>query len=189
MRTGGTAAHRLRARRDARAWMLPVATVAIVAGWLALVFAVGAAPTAPLPVPTAAKVVTKAAGDATVYRFFNRVSGVHFYTADAAERAAVITRWPQLADEGAVYRALLSAAPGATPIWRFYNTATGAHFYTADAAERLRVLQTLPQFVDEGIVFYAYPGDAFDRLPVHRFYNNATRTHFFTASEAERDFV
>ncbi len=167
--------------RHAAGWMLPFCSFAIVAGWLLLVFAVGAAPVFGS--------MRKAAGDANVYRFYNQVTGVYFYTADEAERATVIARWPQLLYEGAVYRALAAATPGTTPIYRFYNTTTGAHFYTADPAERLRVLQTLPQFVDEGIVFYAYAGDAFDRLPIHRFYNTATRTHFFTASDAERDYV
>jgi uncharacterized protein (DUF1800 family) len=162
-------------------WLLPVAAIAIVAGWLLLVFAVGAAP---LVGP-----IRKEASETNVYRFYNQVTGVHFYTADEAERAAVIDRWPQLVYEGAVYRAVATATPGTTPIYRFYNTTTGAHFYTADPAEKLRVEQTLPQFVYEGIVFYAYATDAFDRLPIHRFYNTVTHTHFFTASDSERDFV
>jgi len=131
----------------------------------------------------------KAASTVDVYRMFNRSTGVHFYTASAAERAFVLATWPQFADEGAVWRALGAADAGSVPVWRFFNRDTGAHFYTTSDAERARILATWPQFADEGVAFHAYPGDAFDRVPVHRFYNNRTRTHFYTADETERDFV
>ena len=136
------------------------------------------------------RVAVKADPDpVTVFRFYNRITGVHFYTADPAERALVIASYPNLVDEGAAYRALPSPGTGTTPVYRFYNTATGAHFYTADATERTRVLATYPQFADEGVRFHAFTSDAVDRTPVHRFYNTRTQTHFYTASDAERDFV
>jgi uncharacterized protein (DUF1800 family) len=125
----------------------------------------------------------------TVWRFYNKNTGVHFYTADPAERQLVLASYPNLLDEGAAYRALPGAGTGTTPVWRFYNVQTGAHFYTADAVERTRVLATFPQFADEGVRFFAYTSDAIDRTPVHRFYNTRTQTHFYTASSAERDFV
>jgi len=125
----------------------------------------------------------------TVWRFYNTITGVHFYTADLAERALVLANYPNLADEGPAYRALPAAGTGTTPVWRFYNTQTGAHFYTADPVERTRVLATYPQFADEGVRFYAWTDDAIDRVPVHRFYNTRTQTHFYTASAVERDYV
>jgi hypothetical protein len=125
----------------------------------------------------------------TVWRFYNRITGVHFYTADPAERRIVLASYPNLLDEGAAYRALPAMGAGTTPVYRFYNTATGAHFYTADATERTRILATYPQFADEGPRFYAYTTDAIDRTAVHRFYNTRTQTHFYTASDAERDYV
>ena len=141
-------------------------------------------PLTPLRRPTA-----KALDVADVYRFFNRATGVHFYTADGAERAHILATWPHFADEGAVWRALRSADADTVPVWRFFNRDTGAHFYTTDAAERQRILVTWPQFADEGVAFHAYPSDAYDRVPVHRFYNTQTRTHFYTAQDGERDFV
>src|SRR3982751_6650382 len=60
----------------------------------------------------------------TVWRFYNRITGVHFYTADPAERQIVLASYPNLADEGPAYRALPSAAASATPVYRFYNTQT-----------------------------------------------------------------
>ncbi|HET9339996.1 MAG TPA: hypothetical protein VFQ55_13415, partial [Casimicrobiaceae bacterium] len=110
--------------------------VAGVALWLGLAFAAGAEPSmgmasasapsrapsallrrlkpsAPVPAQAAlARVVVaaplrpKATDVATVYRFFNRWTGVHFYTADEAERAHIVATWPQFADEGAAWRAL-----------------------------------------------------------------------------------
>jgi uncharacterized protein (DUF1800 family) len=125
----------------------------------------------------------------TVWRFYHRITGVHFYTADPAESQIVLASYPNLLDEGAAYRALPSIGTGTTPVYRFYNTQTGAHFYTADATERTRILATYPQFADEGPRFYAYTTDAIDRTAVHRFYNTRTQTHFYTASDAERDYV
>ena len=141
----------------------------------------------PVAVPVSARI--KASDLVEVYRFFNRNTGVHFYTADPGERAHILATWPQFVDEGPVYRALVTAGTGTVPVWRFFNRDTGAHFYTTDPGERARILATWPQFVDEGAVFHAYTGDAHDRAPVHRFYNTATRTHFYTASDAERDHV
>jgi uncharacterized protein (DUF1800 family) len=167
---------RLRFWCDLTIW--PLLALACLAVWLLLVAPARAAPLRkddPSPV--------------TVWRFYNERTGVHFYTADVAERQYVLANYPNMADEGAAYRALPVPGTGTTPIWRFYNTETGAHFYTADPVERTRVLATYSQFVDEGVRFHAYTGDAIDRVPVHRFYNTRTQTHFYTASGAERDYV
>ena len=190
-----------------------------IAAWLVLSYAAGASPpsmaggaavTAERPVssaihrklkpssgiparasmrPLAAPARTKAVDLVEVYRFFNRWTGVHFYTASAAERAHILATWPQFADEGAVWRASRSADTGLVPVWRFFNRETGAHFYTTDNAERQRILVTWPQFADEGAAFYAYLDDAYDRRPVHRFYNSQTQTHFYTAEGSEKDHV
>ena len=141
------------------------------------------------PLKAARTNAAKALDLVDVFRFYNRATGVHFYTADAAERAHILATWPQFADEGPVWRALGSPDDGSVPVWRFFNRDTGAHFYTTDAAERQRILVTWPQFADEGVAFHAYLADAYDRVPVHRFYNTLTRTHFYTADASERDFV
>jgi len=139
------------------------------------------------PIATTSR--AKAIDAVDVYRFYNRWTGVHFYTASATERAFILATWPQFADEGTVWRASRTQDTGMVPVWRFFNRDTGAHFYTTDAVERQRILVTWPQFADEGAAFYAYQTDAFDRMPVHRFYNTQTQTHFYTAEESEKDFV
>ena len=139
--------------------------------------------------PLAAPPARAKLGAVEVYRFFNRWTGVHFYTASAAERAHILATWPQFADEGTVWRASAAADAGLVPVYRFFNRETGAHFYTTDPAERQRVPVTWPQFADEGPAFYAYLTDAYDRRAVHRFYNTQTQTHFYTADAGEKDHV
>ncbi|NBC13330.1 MAG: hypothetical protein GVY09_08290 [Gammaproteobacteria bacterium] len=124
-----------------------------------------------------------------VFRFFNADTGVHFYTASAAERSLVAETLPAFADEGAAFRAADAEAPGATPVFRFFNRETGVHFYTADPAERDAVIGTLDAFVFEGTGFHAYDTPAEDTVPVFRFFNAETGAHFYTADPAERDLV
>jgi uncharacterized protein (DUF1800 family) len=183
---------RLRFWCDLTIW--PLAALALLGCWLALLsIAVQAAPQA--SAASAGAIARPAAGakadpvPVTVWRFYNRITGVHFYTADPAERELVLARYPNLLDEGAAYRALAPGAAESTPVYRFYNTQTGAHFYTADPVERTRILATYPQFADEGVRFHAFATDSVDRTPVHRFYNTRTQTHFYTASASERDYV
>src|SRR5690348_10745140 len=109
---------RLRFWCDLTVW--PLIALACLALWLLIV---APARAAALPKDDPAPV--------TVWRFYNERTGVHFYTADAAERQYVLANYPNMADEGAAYRALPSPGTDTTPVWRFYNTETGAHFYTA----------------------------------------------------------
>ena len=69
-----------------------------------------------------------------LYRFFNFKNGVHFYTADEAERANVQANLSnRYRYEGVAYR--VNTTIHGTPIHRFYNSARNAHFYTANMAE------------------------------------------------------
>jgi peptidoglycan-N-acetylmuramic acid deacetylase len=63
----------------------------------------------------------QAAGLSPVYRFYNVVNGSHFYTASAAERDAVRTRWPAVyTDEGIAFWVELFPVPAPAD-----NTARG----------------------------------------------------------------
>lgn len=92
-----------------------------------------------------------------VWRFFNTQTGTHFYTASAAERAHVLSTWPQFVEEGEVYRALAGTEAGTVKLFRFFNTQTGAHFYTTEDDERDFVNGRLPMFIDEGATYSVYP--------------------------------
>jgi hypothetical protein len=93
-----------------------------------------------------------------LYRFYNKKTGTHFYTADEAEKNNTVNNL------GAIYQLdgityFVSTVPGGTSIYRFYNVKTSTHFYTADTTERDRVINTLGNvFRYEGPVFYVWPG-------------------------------
>jgi len=125
-----------------------------------------------------------------VYRFYNRVTGVHFYTASEAEKNNVARNLSATyAFEGVAY-APDSIAPGNNkPLHRFYNFKEDVHFYTADEAEKSRVIATLGDtFRYEGVAFNVSASPA-GTFPLHRFYNFKKDVHFYTASLAERDDV
>ena len=90
-----------------------------------------------------------------VYRFFNRDTGVHFYTVSPTERDAV-EQLDNFSFEGEAFSAYSTEVAGSVPIYRFFNPTTGGHFYTPSAAERDAVEQ-LDDFSFEGIAYYALP--------------------------------
>ena len=144
--------------------------------------------TAPQTTPDA--VVTPASTPKPTYRFYNRRTGSHFYTASAAERDSVIARYPDVFTfEGVAYWLDTSSPDMDTPLYRFYNRRTGSHFYTASAAERDSVIARYPDvFTFEGVA-YNVATEAAGNTPVYRFYNVRNGTHFYTASAAEKSYV
>jgi Repeat of unknown function (DUF5648) len=89
-----------------------------------------------------------------LYRFYNRRTGTHFYTADTAERDNVINTLGAIYQyEGPAYN--VSAYPWfGLPVYRFYNRRTGTHFYTADETEKTNVINTMS-------AIYTYEGPAY----------------------------
>ncbi len=86
---------------------------------------------------------TQVAGTIPLYRFWSSTYSGHFYTADPAERAAVIAKWPNIwKDEGVAYYVYPADSTQAdtVPVARFWSNSAAHHFYTADAAERDAVL-------------------------------------------------
>jgi uncharacterized protein (DUF1800 family) len=124
-----------------------------------------------------------------VYRFYNNVTGTHFYTISATERDTVVQRYPQFIFEGAVYWAYTAQSGDTMPVYRFYNNRTNTHFYTQSEQEKQFIIANYPVFVYEGPAYYAPPAGGTGRGPLYRFYNTRTGAHFFTASASERDNV
>ena len=126
---------------------------------------------------------------ATVYRFLNNETGVHFYTADETERDAV-QELNNFSFEGASYNSVdpLTGASEATPVYRFLNQNTGVHLYTVSETERENV-EELDNFSFEGEAFSAYATEVEGSIPVYRFFNSNTGAHFYTPSAEERDNV
>ena len=123
-----------------------------------------------------------------VQRFFNPVSGGHFFTADSNEQSH-LTDNDDLISEGVGYQALSSfnaSAYDSIPVYRFLNNETGGHFYTAFEQE-VAHLASFDNFIGEGIGFRAFSTDSASTEPVYRFFDSAKGGHFFTMSELERD--
>lgn len=103
---------------------------------------------------------TQVAGTIPLYRFWSNQYSGHFYTADPAERAAVIARWPNIwKEEGVAYYVYPanSPQPGTVTVARFWSLSAAHHFYTADAAERDAVIAKWSRV-------WAHEGDSF-RVP------------------------
>ena len=138
------------------------------------------APTGPIP-PSTARVA--------VYRFFNGVTGAHFFTTSLAERDNTLLNAPSFAYEGVAFYAQGGAQSSNIPVYRFYGTTGGAHFYTSSALERDNVLNTQPAFRFEGISWYASPAATAGASAVYRFYRPSKQVHFYTIGLAERDYI
>jgi hypothetical protein len=129
-------------------------------------------------------------GETAVYRFFNRRTGTHFYTADPVERGvlvAMLSRVYRL--DGVSYTIDNSIAANNVPLYRFYNRRTGTHLYTASEAEKNNVMATMPSTYHLDGVAYMVSSEATGATPVYRFYNVRKGTHFYTADEGEKASV
>ncbi|WP_336691531.1 trypsin-like serine protease [Delftia acidovorans] len=124
-----------------------------------------------------------------IYRFFNRETGAHFYTASAGERDQVIATYPAFQYENVAFYAYTQMQQGLEPVFRFFNRNTSAHFFTIDAFERNQVKIYYPSFIDEGIAWYAATTAVNGTVPIFRFFNEQTGAHFYTINVAERDQV
>lgn len=124
-----------------------------------------------------------------IYRFFNRMTGAHFYTANAAERDYVVANYSAFQYENVAFYASVQSQQSLAPVFRFYNVATSAHFFTINPAERDYVNANYPSFKDEGTAWYAMKTAANGSVPMFRFFNQQTGAHFYTINAAERDFV
>ena len=120
-----------------------------------------------------------------VFRFFNRGTGVHFFTPSTAEKDDIISKpeWGYKY-EGVAYKAPTDIG---TELYRFYNRSKGYHFLTASAVEA-DFLTGKPEWG------YRYEGRSYkvshqetSETPneVHRFYNSVKGIHFYTASHSE----
>ena len=85
------------------------------------------------PIPEAGEDIT---GISPVYRFLNTNTGVHFYTADEAEKAFVEENLDNYTFEGTPYYGYDTQVEGTVPLYRFYNAELDAHFYTPSIEER-----------------------------------------------------
>ena len=129
-----------------------------------------------------------AAGTAAVYRFLNKKSGVHFYTAAESEMNFVKdTLSSTYTYEGIAYRVAPTATAGAIPVYRFLSKKLPyVHFYTATEAEMTNVKNTMTaDWGYEGVAYHVWPAASGTLTPVWRFFKPKQAVHFYTATESE----
>lgn len=127
--------------------------------------------------------------DSSVYRFFNSVTGTHFYSGSKSETVNVATTFPEFVFEGEAFNKNMSGGADAIDVFRFYNTTTRTHFYTASKAEVDIIKSTLPNYGFEGVAFQAHSQDSATTTELYRFYNTQTGAHFYTASQTEMENI
>ena len=127
----------------------------------------------------------------TVYRFYNKTNGSHFYTASEAEKNSVVANLSATYKlEGVAYKINTANPANSAPLYRFYNKKNGSHFYTASLAEKNSVQANLS-------ATYSYDGPAYNvcvappagSTTVWRFFNKLNSSHFYTADQAEKNNV
>ncbi|MBO9422735.1 VCBS repeat-containing protein [Labrenzia sp. R4_2] len=140
----------------------------------------------------AAAVVEPADADGSpfqIYRFYNTLTGSHFFTTSIEERNSVITNIPTMTYEGNSFDSNATEAGGGVAVHRFYNSDSGFHFYTASAAEAQSIQNSLPQFSYEGVAYYASETADAGGTALYRFFNTQSGSHFYTTSTEERDSI
>lgn len=125
-----------------------------------------------------------------VYRFYDPVSGDHFYTPSETEKTNLEGN-PDTSYryEGIAFYAYPDDAfDGTIPVYRFYNSNSGDHFYTRSEAEKATLIANPGwSYRYEGVGWYGFPDETTDgTVPVYRFYNPNSGDHFYTANETER---
>ncbi|MFA5197267.1 MAG: hypothetical protein WC437_02480 [Patescibacteria group bacterium] len=90
-----------------------------------------------------------------LYRFYNKQTGSHFYTAFEAEKNDVIAKYGYIYQfEGTAWNVSYDPA-NSFPVYRFYNLQNGSHFYTANEGEKNTIISTLGyRYRFEGVSYY-----------------------------------
>jgi peptidoglycan hydrolase-like amidase len=104
--------------------------------------------------------LTSQAGLTPIYRLYNTKNGMYLYTRGDADKAHVMSTWPEFefTDGVPAFYASLTSQAGLTPIYRLYNTLNGMYLYTRSEADKVHVMSTWPEFeFTDGVpAFYAY---------------------------------
>lgn len=128
----------------------------------------------------------------TVYRFYHKTIGVHFYTISEAEKNQLIATNPAWNYDGPAFKAYAKTdCVGRNTVYRFRSANDGGvrHFFTISEAEKDGLVNGNPNWVYEGPAYCAYKTKAAGTTDLFRFYSPGKVTHFYTASVAERDNI
>jgi len=124
----------------------------------------------------------------SVFRFFNKKNGSHFYTVSEVEMNDTIKNLSGTYNfEGVAY---VVKPANADPLYRFFKKSSGTHFYTAGLAERDNVIKNLSKtYSYEGVAYNVSVPNLPGSTPVYRFYKKSNGSHFYTAGDTEKDSV
>jgi hypothetical protein len=123
-----------------------------------------------------------------VYRFYNKRSGSHFYTASVVERDTLIAKLSAAYSlDGVAFTVNTLNPDNNTPLYRFYNRENGSHFYTASESEKANIIAAMSDdYVYDGPAYNVSTTKVAGAATVYRFYNKSNGSHFYTASESEK---
>jgi len=138
--------------------------------------------------PRSATVQATPVAPTVVYRFYNKVNGSHFYTADPAEKNDVLTNLSDTYSlDGVSYRIRNANPANNQPLFRFYNKVNGSHFYTASLAEKNSVEANLSHIYSyDGMSYKVCVTPPAGSTTVWRFYNKLNGSHFYTSDPVEK---
>ena len=141
--------------------------------------------------PRSSTVQATPVGPTIVYRFFNKMNGSHFYTADLAEKNNVQANLSAVYSyDGVAYRIRNANPANSQPLYRFFNKMNGSHFYTANLAEKNSVQANLSAIFDyEGVAYKVCVTPPAGSTTVFRFFNKMNGSHFYTADATEKNSV
>ncbi|MEZ5700737.1 MAG: hypothetical protein R3E42_00285 [Burkholderiaceae bacterium] len=122
-----------------------------------------------------------------VFRFYNAISGAHFYTASVAERDQIRAR---------ANLRLRSCLPSQQPkraqprrCTAFSTTPPACTFTASAKTEKNHIQQSLPQFRLEGVAYYASKTALEGYRPLYRAYVISKGFHFYSTSATEANGV
>ena len=127
-----------------------------------------------------------------VNRFFDPVTGNHFYTGNTDEVNSLIHNLSSTYQyEGIGFGSPLPMLSDffTVPVYRFFNPLLADHFYTSSDEEKNSTIANLVDYISEGVGFLAYRQGSGYGAEVYRFFNRVTGDHFYTVSTAEKDFI
>jgi subtilisin family serine protease len=117
----------------------------------------------------------------SLYRYFNRFSGDHFYT----------TNWNELnGGDNSVWlyqgvQAYVSGpqVAGTVPLYRYFNTVDGRHFYTTNYGELGG--GGSGGWLYQGVIGFVPTAAAGGTAPLYRYFNTINGYHFYTTNYLE----
>lgn len=123
------------------------------------------------------------------WRFYNTVTGSHFYTTSTQEKNDVLNLMPDYFYEGPAFMVSSVAGQGLSPVYRFFNHRSGVHFYTISEDEKALLQANDRDLRFEGVAYYASKTAGASFRPLYRFFLAPMGFHFYSNRESERDHI